>query len=79
MSKWIAASVRKPLNAELKIVTILNLFGGTLCKFVSFGWYCAEADYWIVNNEKRRDVIAWRTLPPAYPAEENENEHINSL
>lgn len=63
---WIPANELLPKNDEYKIVTILDESGDTPYRYVTFGWYLEEANCWIVDNEKRTDVIAWAVLPLPY-------------
>lgn len=63
--EWIPVD-RLPKNDDLKIITIKDEHGDHPYFYTDFGWYLKEGDCWIVNNEKRTDVIAWCQLPNPY-------------
>lgn len=66
VGKWISVSDRLPKSDDWVIVTILDERGDTPFKYTDFGWYLEEANCWIVDAEKRKDVVAWMTLPEPY-------------
>lgn len=48
-------------------VTILEDDGDTPLKYTDVGWY--YKGFWVINNEVRYDVIAWKSFPKAYERE----------
>lgn len=70
--QWIPANKELPKHDDWKIVTILEEYGDTQCRYTDFGWYLEEAECWIVDAERRTDVIAWAPLPEPYKEEEND-------
>ena len=55
-----------PKNDEMKIITICDESGDYPYTYSYVGWYLKEADGWIVDNELRKDIIAWMPLPFPY-------------
>ena len=66
LREWIPVSERLPKNDDWVIVTILDESGDTPWRYTDFGWYLEEATCWIVEAEKRRDIVAWMPLPEPY-------------
>lgn len=70
MSEWIPVSERVPNSDDWVIVTILDESGDAPYRYTEFGWYMMQGHAWIVDNEVRRDIIAWIPLPRPYKGEE---------
>lgn len=66
MSEWINVKEKLPKNDDWKIVTILDENGDTPYRYVGFGRYLESANCWIVDNERRTDIVAWTNLPTPY-------------
>lgn len=63
VEQWIPVSEDLPKNEDWVSVTILDESGDTPFRYTDFGWYLDVADCWIVDSEKRTDVIAWMPKP----------------
>lgn len=64
--RWIPVTERLPKDDELHIITVCDESGDRPYVYTSFGWYLEEANCWIVDNERRRDVTAWAVRPIPY-------------
>ena len=56
-----------PTEGAIVEVTILENDGDTLLKYTDVGWY--YKGFWVVNNEIRSDIIAWKPLTKEYEGE----------
>ena len=63
MNKWIFVDEHLPEYGDIVIVTILDDFGDNSYSYTTVGFYVKEGKCWIVDNEIRRDVVAWMPLP----------------
>lgn len=55
-----------PTTEEEVLVSCLDDSGDTPFYYTSTGWLTPNNEYWIVNNEINRDVVAWMPLPDPY-------------
>ena len=69
-AKWIPVSKRVPNSDDWAIVTILDESGDTPYRYTDLGWYMEQGHAWIVDNEVRRDIIAWMPKPRPWKGEE---------
>ncbi len=66
-SPWILVSDEHyPPAEEEVLVSCLDDSGDTPFSYTSTGWVTPNHEYWIVNNEINRDVVAWMPLPDSY-------------
>ena len=63
---WIPCSERLPRTEDFMIITILDDGGDIPIIYSDFGWYASVGGFWVVDNETRKDVIAWMPLPEPY-------------
>ena len=70
--KWIPVLKHLPKNDDQVIISIRDNSGDNVLYYSDFGWYLEEAKCWIVDNEQRRDIIAWMPKPKPYKEEKNE-------
>ena len=61
---WNPISKGLPTEGTMVEVTILENDGDTPLKYTDVGWH--HKGTWVVNNEVRSDVIAWKPLSKAY-------------
>lgn len=64
--QWIPCSERLPRTEDFMIITILDDGGDIPIIYSDFGWYASVGGFWVVDNETRKDVIAWMPLPTPY-------------
>ena len=67
-SPWIFISkdgYHPPAEEEV-LVSCLDESGDTPFSYTSTGWVTPNHEYWIVNNEINRNVVAWMPLPDPY-------------
>ena len=64
--QWIPTTELLPKNDDWVVVTVLDESGDTPYRYTHFGWYLEAVDGWIIDNERRNDVIAWMPLPSPY-------------
>ena len=55
-----------PSTQEEVLVSCLDDSGDTPFSYTSTGWVTPNHEYWIVDNEINRDVVAWMPLPEPY-------------
>lgn len=68
---WIPVTpTTMPKNEDEVIVSILDDSGDNTFKYTASGWYATAGDFWVVDNEVNRRVVAWMPLPSPY----NENK-----
>lgn len=67
-SPWVSIYKDKyhPPAQEEVLVSCLDDSGDTPFSYTSTGWVTPNHEYWIVNNEINRDVVAWMPLPDPY-------------
>ena len=66
--QWFPTTELLPKNDDWVIVTVLDESGDTPYRYTHFGWYLEAVDGWIIDNERRNDVIAWMPLPTPWKA-----------
>lgn len=64
--QWIPCSERLPRTEDFMIITMLDDSGDIPIIYSDFGWYASVGGFWVVDNETRKDVIAWMPLPEPY-------------
>ena len=64
--QWILCDEKLPIGQELVIVSCHDDVGDTPFDYTSCGWVTTNGEYWIVDNEINRHVIAWMPLPKPY-------------
>lgn len=64
---WSLVSKSLPPEEMMVEVTICEDNGDTILKYTDAGWY--YKGFWVVNNEVRYDVIAWKSFSKAYEGE----------
>ena len=71
--RWIPCSETgtQPPVCDDVIVSIRDEAGDTRFDYSSVGWKTPDGEYWIVDNEVNRYVIAWQPLPEPYKDGEN--------
>lgn len=70
--KWIPVSEALPDYEDIVIVSIRDDSGDTPYSYTTAGFYVTDGHLWIVDNEVRRDIVAWMPLPQPYRAEMKE-------
>lgn len=70
--EWIPVTEQLPENEDWVNVTILDESGDTPSRYTDFGWYLEAVGGWIVDNERRNDIIAWIPLAEPYKGESDE-------
>ena len=65
-SNWIPCSERLPRTEDFMIITMLDDSGDIPIIYSDFGWYASVGGFWVVDNETRKDVVAWMPLPKPY-------------
>lgn len=55
-----------PPAQEPVLVSCLDDSGDIPFSYTSTGWVTPNHEYWIVDNEINRDVVAWMPLPEPY-------------
>lgn len=67
-SPWVVISKDEyhPPAQEEVLVSCLDDSGDTPFSYTSTGWVTPNHEYWIVNNEINKDVVAWMPLPDPY-------------
>lgn len=68
-SQWIPCSERLPRTEDFMIITMLDDSGDIPIIYSDFGWYASVGGFWVVDNETRKNVIAWMPLPEPYGGE----------
>lgn len=61
-----------PKNEEEVIVSILDDSGDNAFKYTASGWYAVAGDFWVVDNEMNRHVVAWMPLPKPYTGKDGD-------
>ena len=64
---WNPVSKSLPPEETMVEVTICEDNGDTTLKYTDAGWY--YKGFWVVDNEIRYDVIAWKSFSKAYEGE----------
>lgn len=64
---WNPVSKSLPPEEMMVEVTICEDNGDTTLKYTDAGWY--YKGFWVVNNEVRYDIIAWKSFSKAYEGE----------
>lgn len=73
LTSWISVKDKLPQSYEYVIVAIDDDSGDSHFRYTGRGWYVPEAEFWIVDDERRTDVYAWRRFPEP-PQEASVNE-----
>ena len=63
INDWISVKDELPQNHETVIVAIDDDSGDSHFRYTGHGWYFNEAKSWIVDDERRTDVYAWKRFP----------------